>query len=615
MVTGLLRTGFLLILVLVALGVPGNGDDAALRSPKARAVAGEVLRVHPSEILLRDGKTSESVRLELRSESGALLPLDGRQATFLSSDPSLVQVTQAGVVTSTGFGEAEITATLDGGTSATARVVAGRFRVLPPLLQLSIGQQSTGQLSVDARDAKGQPINLASYGLGFVGDTPVASVDSAGVVTALRPPVEFGETPCFFAVLDGVLSHNCSHVRVTADPLGLELVSYDESNVGFLIARSVGPFDYEQLFQSREVPDVTNAAYGILRELIGRAPSSGDTLFLVNDAGHDSDGTVPCGVSGNPVLLGSNVDPDWASCLIVASAPPEVQWFVILHEMGHIFIGSSAAFDTFMFSGDPARAFAYSEGLASAAALYTSRHILDGQIPAPTRGELSAGLERWLSGAALGEYIAQGADYASIDPDIITEILARIGDEYGWDSIFRFFSAFYSDQPLPPGLDSVERQATFFAAAVSAATRADLLSRFRDDWGFPIDETWYASILPNVERLAGLRDPAVYAGADRQVLTGSPVALNDAETFEWAGDEVQISWEVVAPAGGNLALVGRRLSNPIFCSDTAGTFELRATPSTAGRGGAPDTLTVTVTGAGGQGACPTKVVPGLAADH
>jgi len=74
MVTGLLRTGFLVTLVLVALGVPGSGDDAALRAPNARAAAGEALRIHPSEILLRDGKTSESMRLELRSESGALLP-------------------------------------------------------------------------------------------------------------------------------------------------------------------------------------------------------------------------------------------------------------------------------------------------------------------------------------------------------------------------------------------------------------------------------------------------------------------------------------------------------------------------------------------------------------
>ena len=73
-----------------------------------------------------------------------------------------------------------------------------------------------------------------------------------------------------------------------------------------------------------------------MADVVGLRPFKGDMVFLVNDPGHgignEGDGTVPCGLAGNPIRLGTNLD-DGRSCMIVASGNGKPQMSVFLHEL------------------------------------------------------------------------------------------------------------------------------------------------------------------------------------------------------------------------------------------------------------------------------------------
>ena len=94
---------------------------------------------------------------------------------------------------------------------------AGQFRVQPPLLLLSMDGHQTGQPTVDIANADGTPASLSGRTIEYRGGNVVASVNSNGLVTALRPPLTFWETPYINAVLDGNLfSNNAAVIRVTS---------------------------------------------------------------------------------------------------------------------------------------------------------------------------------------------------------------------------------------------------------------------------------------------------------------------------------------------------------------------------------------------------------------
>ena len=68
---------------------------------------------------------------------------------------------------------------------------------------LATNGQPTGQLNLKVANADGSPLNLAGRSLIFHGSNDVAEVDASGLVTALRPPQSFGETPYISAEIDG----------------------------------------------------------------------------------------------------------------------------------------------------------------------------------------------------------------------------------------------------------------------------------------------------------------------------------------------------------------------------------------------------------------------------
>ena len=496
-------------------------DEHGASSPtgsKTLTVVCYTIRLDPAIVVLRGGQTTETLHLEVRDLEGELISLDGHTVSYTSSKPSLVGVNGSGVVTSTGFAEADITATVSGipGT-AKAKVVAGHFRIEPPILLLSVNDQPTGQLTLDMANADGTPVDLTGRTISFYGGNTVAGVDNTGFVTAYQPPQSFSDTPYIYAKVDySIVSRNDAVIRVTSESLGLTPLRLDQSDISFVIPKQVGSYNYEQIFSDYDVSRITNLAYQVEFELTGSRPFKGDMQFLVNDPGHDADGTVPCGLAGNPIRLGTDVDESiHNSCLIVAYPPPVPQWGVYFHEMGHNFNIASSRFLTFAWGGNVQNSnFTYSEGLATAVGMYVAQ-MMKGRasqygIPTDIIGTILSSV--WRFGKTpddLNAYVNNGAQYSQINPNVLDDIIMVLGGQYGYNTLYRFFSIFLpGDLPFPFTVNSDAKQATFFVAAMSAATAHDLRARFHDTWGFPVDDTFYNEIFPRVKQMVAFRDPA-----------------------------------------------------------------------------------------------------------
>lgn len=489
------------------------------------------LMIYPSTIILRGGNTSETLRIELRDAAGAPVSLNGKQVTFLSNNPSVVQVDSSGVVSGTGFGEAEITATVGGyPLTAKAKVFAGEFRIEPPILLLATNGQQTGQLNLIVKNADGSQLDLAGRSVTFHGSNDVAQIDSTGLVTALRPPQYFWETPYITPEIDGIWSNNAAVIRVTTTPLNLNMLALEEPNIIYYIAEQIGSFNYQQLFQDFDVPRITNIAYKLEEEVCGVLPFRGDVQYLVNDPGHGQDGTVPCGLAGNPMRLGTDVDSDvHNSCLIVANPPAIPQWGVIFHEMAHNFTFASLSFGEFTNASDVGNSnFTYSEGLATAVSMYTgqmmSERATQYQIPEDIVSTILYAVWHFGSTPDLDAYVNSGAQYSTINPSVLDDMISVIADRYGYSLLPRFFSIF-----LPPDVSfdrfylskSDANQATFFVAAMSAAAGTDLRADFRNKWGFPVDNMSFNQLYPELKRLIAQHEPVAVPDLSGQWMTFS----------------------------------------------------------------------------------------------
>lgn len=490
------------------------------------------LMVYPSTVILRRGKTSETLHVELRDDDGAPISLNDKKVSFSSNNPDIVQVDASGVVKGSGFGDAQVTVTVEGfPLAANAAVFTGEFRIEPPILLLATNGQPTGQLNLKVANADESPLNLAGRTVTFYGSNAVAQVNGSGLVTALRPPQSFNETPYISAEIDGKWSHNAAVIRVTSDPLNLNMLAFRETNVIFYIPEQIGSFNYQQIFQDFDVPRITNIAYQLEEEICGLVPFQGDMQYLVNDPGHGQDGTVPCGSSGNPVRLGSDVDKSvHNSCLIVAFPPATPQWGVFFHEMGHNFTFASLSFGQFTSASDVENSnITYSEGLATAVSMYVgqmmSERATQYQIPANILSTIMSSVWHFGNRPDLDSYMSNGAIYSTITPSVLDDIISVIADKYGYSLLQRFYSVF-----LPPdapfGIFNLSKsdtnQATFFIAAMSAAAGTDLRADFTNKWGFPLDNSSFDQIYPQLQKLIAQHTPL----AGNPKISVSPRSLN-----------------------------------------------------------------------------------------
>ena len=471
-------------------------------------------RVYPPLVVLKNGKTSETLVLDLRDHAGQPVRFAMSDVTFSSSQAALVQVDTAGRVTSTGLGEAQIEVSMAGQPRRVlVPVVAGEILLTPPILLLCLQPFTAGQVQVAASNADGSPVDVAGRPVVFTGGNAVASVSPQGLVTPLRSPVQFWDSPYVTATLDGMPAGNACFVRVTESNLNLTMTEHAGQHISLTVADQVGPYAYGQLLQELQASHVVDALYRLEQRLSGTTPSRGARQFFVMDPGVDADGTVPCGLSGNPIRLGVGVD-NLRSCL---GGADWIQWGVIGHELAHDFL-SQAGFADFL-SG-LSNSSAYSEGLATALSVYSFEQI--GADPqrfglAPEtinsfRGmylHLGPDNVRQLHYATLTNYEANPQYATQFNADLLDAMMLKLGDDYGAGFMFRLMSVFYPPDEVFLSYQNEAQRLTFWVAACSAAAQADLRIRFRDQWGYPLDDIFYERILPLVAQRAGQRDPLI----------------------------------------------------------------------------------------------------------
>lgn len=155
----------------------------------ALAVVPRTLIVEPSQVLLYS--LGESDTLVAFATDFQHQPIPGLTVAWESSDPAKVTVNAMGIVTAREPTTSPVTITarvegLEIGISATVTQRLAGLVITPAVVGLSaIGE--TGQLSVAARDARGNPIPAAAVPMiGWQSLAPgIVSVNSAGTATAL----------------------------------------------------------------------------------------------------------------------------------------------------------------------------------------------------------------------------------------------------------------------------------------------------------------------------------------------------------------------------------------------------------------------------------------------
>jgi uncharacterized protein (TIGR03437 family) len=514
----------------------------------------------------------------------------------------VVAVDGAGNVSSRGFGRADITVRVGGlPRAATAKVYAGHLRIEPAILYLSIGGVATGKFTVDAANADGTPADLRNYPIKWNLNAPpdVATSAGDGTVTALRRPLTGAERPTMFASAGNLDIPNWGVIRINDPPFDPDVGIWRSGSIALYAPKQAATWDYASIIQQFDIPRVIGLAYDLERAATGVAPSYGDVQDLVVEAAWGPDPTIPCGGNGNPVLLGTDLSQAINNNCFIAAAPPiEPWWSVYFHEMGHNFTLTSQKFQQFSFSGTDASNFPFSEGLATLLGMYTSFTFAANP---GAYGISTASIQAMLTqtsfgyGTRLSDYLATGPSYTSLDPSILDDMLAVLMNENGGRWVYRFYSVFLPQMTsgYPFVISSVQQQATFFVAAVSAAIGTDLRQRFRA-WGFPIDDTYYGNIYPGVSALVAQRDPAAFAGQNRVMTAGDSLVLADAEAFA-ANGQPQIQWVIAsAPTGAQPLLSGPTSLHPTFKPDVPGTYTLSLTARDPLFASAPSTVTVTV---------------------
>ena len=376
-----------------------------------------------------------------------------------------------------------------------------RVTVTTPILELCPTGPATGQLEVVIRDASGNVLPNEEHVLTFHSTNgAAATVDGTGLVIAVALPEFHWQRPYIEVWADGLMADNAATVRVTSSDLGIAHEIYAAEHVAFSLVREIEGVNLDSLTALYEVVEATDRAYEEQTTAVGTVPTNGGTQYLVLDVADDPQ-TCVCGASGNPICLGWLWgDPEHNSCYIINDPLNRVpQWFVIFHELGHNFAAASNSFNMFLWQPSATHNIAYCEGLASLAAMWCWKEIV--AFPAGLGSTGVASIDQQFDDHATGyrqavaNYRNAGHDYDTIDPDIVDGILLEMMDQYGQKVWFDLFSTFLpAPEPLPLALDTKEKQATWFVAAMSASCGQDLRARFASEYGFPIDDAAWPGI-------------------------------------------------------------------------------------------------------------------------
>jgi len=474
-------------------------DNAGPRSFYFTSFTGEEKpsTLTPATLYLTNGKTEGQVDIT---------PIDGepspQEIRFYTGASNLIDVSGTGAVEalSGAFGTCTISAKIDGVLCAEGvEVKVGSAELTPPIMLLSTSGTREGVLTVEAFDAFGSRIQDKSPQF-ISGNPSVATVDDSGTVTAVQPPVLFWDTPYITAYIDGFQAGNSAVVRVTTGDLGLTMKELRGTRVSFYVPeQDMQGFDYEDILADWDALRLTDAAYEIEQNATGCTPFGGGIQYLVTDPGHGADGTVPGGLSGNPIRMGIDLDKSvHNSAVIVAYPPPTPQYWLFWHEMGHNFLGEQRKVYQLYWSEGPA----YGEAFASILGMYTRIKLEDRAESLGISEEILAQLRvtlHYRDTPELDAYLSNEPDYSKVDVPVLYDTINYLAAKYGEEVIPRLFSAFMPvDSVFSFTVDSDVKQSTLYVVLMSAATGEDQRSLFRS-WGFPVDDSFYAAIYEEVE--------------------------------------------------------------------------------------------------------------------
>jgi len=569
--------------------------------------------VHPWLVYLRDGVTEKQLRIEARDREGR--PIDPQNLDFnfevARDEIGDLQVSATGLVSATGYGRGGIRVVLQpSGQTVELEVYAGHLRTAPVFQYLSVNGKKNGSVWPDIANADGTPFDLEGHQVTFEcsGCEPgqPLQIDADGNLLVLEDYEPADPAPLsVFALVDGEWAEYAAIIHVSENDLGLQLSEYVTHNTVTSSTTGAAGFDFDAIIRNYLMPELFDLGYEFQTVLMSGPLWQGVRQAAINYTSHYRfDGIFPgCAGSGHPIRMGTNMDDPNLSCFFYTIGENELapKWGTIFHELGHNMTFSAPLFARFASAGD---GFNYSEGLATAAGMFTCEAILRAGESVGVTEEIAQTLENswlcwrhWYVGETLSAYIEAGADYNTIDPNVIDDMLWSLAQEFDYGLIYRLFGMFTPrDQfGLPFEVVTAKQQAIMFAVGCSVAAGVDLKPRFRDEWGFPIDDATWDEMYPVIEKMIKARYQASNAGADKQTSIATPVLLNDAFVFDREQDELTLEWTVTGKPPGSIAgFSDPSLLNPIFNANQVGEYVLSLRASDQWVQGEPDTVTITV---------------------
>jgi hypothetical protein len=480
-------------------------------------------------IAFRKGYTSKIPEIYLQNNTGKPLRVEPEDTIEFYPYSDFVDVADSCIYArESEFRPVYIAAKVNGRLSDNLLVVqSGSTWTDPPILHLDLapGGQIAGSLRAKAEDAYGNSIDLSSMELDWqiingaekinlqAGSSPenvdVIAVDTGDTgLAAIRP------------VIEGFSANSVARIRISAAHYDLpEFQMYEGDLAAFFLPGSLcfspAGSNIDQMITQYQITQATDAAIQLQYVLTGTRAQNADRQYyaaILSDETGDF-----CGFNGNPIALGFRQDEQYPRSCIQVQMTGEPHWFTYFHESGHNATVSNDRISTCLHSGASplARPGVFIEANATISAMYSMWRLV--QEPdlaglSPTNAASLNSAESY-SGFlqrrsvymdALIDY-EQAPELLNVDKDIIDGMFIFLCEEYGWDKLPRFFSIFLPEEEIF-NFDPHQDQTSFIAACFSAAFESDLLEIMRDKWAFPIDEDFYYGILPQLQKLAALRD-------------------------------------------------------------------------------------------------------------
>lgn len=365
---------------------------------------------------------------------------------------------------------------------------ATAYYLYPPNLHLVAGATSVVPLVIVDDEGNEVEGDVTFYGY----DETLISISQAGTVTGLRMEGATEIGTWVRATIDGLPVASTSIVRVLSAETQALFSQHIAQHTALYYPASIDGEGLSIYVTQYEIPLVSEYVYGIQHQIMGIRPFNGARQIFEVDLGENETQRV-CGISGNPIRLGWNVNGNaWQNCFLVPFIPPRSpQWNVMYHEMGHNFTWASPSF------GKGLGRFEYSEGMATAISLAAMQTILDKPATYPLGIDAEAAMQQQVEMTSLNvlasfqSWLQAGADFTELNPDIVDGIWLQHRAQRPDDFALRFF------RPLQPRyaarvsdvVDAIEghQQHTVFAALVSAGVGYDLSETFSESYHYPID--------------------------------------------------------------------------------------------------------------------------------